>query len=356
MKKNWKKNVGIVTLLAVILLVVFRLKDNKTTTENKVYHYDKGQVISVGTMVITESLQDNEPSHTGTFLPKKETKLSSETQGKIARLLVDEGSNVSKGQTLIQLDNSLLRIKIQAIEAKIQALEVDVNRFTILTQADAIQGVQLEKVELGLKSARIEKLALLEQINKTKIRAPFSGIVTAKFSEVGAFAAPGMPLLQITDIRQLKFNIQVSDQELPFFNLGDNFQIIPDAYSEMSFTGKVSMIGSKANMGSSFPIQFLLTNSKNLDIKSGMFGTVKRSGENAEAKPLISIPTSAIVGSDQQAQVYIVKNGKATLHDITVSKRIANNTIISSGLTPKDVIVTKGLINLFDGANVSTQK
>ncbi len=121
-----------------------------------------------------------EYSYSGTFEPNKETKISAELQGKINAILVDAGSVVSKGQPLIQLDNSLLKLQLQTIEVQIEGLEADVNRYTILAKADAIQGVQLEKAELGLKSAKVQKATLLEQINKTTIKAPFSGVVTAK--------------------------------------------------------------------------------------------------------------------------------------------------------------------------------
>jgi multidrug efflux pump subunit AcrA (membrane-fusion protein) len=65
------------------------------------------------------------------------------------------------------------------------------------------------------------------------------------------------------------------------------------------------------------------------------------------------IASSAIVGTNIKPQVYIVKQGKAILCDITISKRIGNKVIVDKGLTEGDVIVTNGFINLFDGANVS---
>jgi hypothetical protein len=58
------------------------------------------------------------------------------------------------------------------------------------------------------------------------------------------------------------------------------------------------------------------------------------------------------VGSTIQPQVYIVKNGKAMLHPISVSQRMENKVVVQSGLHEGDVIVTSGFINLFDGANV----
>ena len=82
-----------------------------------------------------------------------------------------------------------------------------------------------------------------------------------------------------------------------------------------------------------------------------MFGKVKL--ENSDDKPHIIIPASAIVGSNIQPQVYLVKNGKSILQNITLANRIQNKVIVSEGLVVGDIIVTNGFINLFNGANVS---
>lgn len=347
---NWKKIIGIVAGIAILALVVFKLKTNKEITQSKVYQYDKEQAINVQADTLQIENVNTEFSYSGTFEPNKETKISAELQGKINSILVDVGSVVSKGQTLIQLDNSLLKLQLQTIDVQIEGLEADVNRYTILAKADAIQGVQLEKAELGLKSAKVQKATLLEQINKTSIKAPFSGIVTAKLSEEGAFAAPGVPLLQITDITTLKFTINVPEKDLSQFKINQSYSLSADAYSEILLTGKNTMIGSKANMGSSFPVQFMVNNTSDLKIKSGMFGKVILKSDNQEKG--IIIPSSAIQGTESQPQVYFIKNGKAILLNITISNKIQNKAVVSKGLNEGDVIITNGFINLFDGANV----
>lgn len=351
MKMIWKTIIGIVAGIAILALVVFKLKNNKEITQSKVYQYDKEQAINVQADTLQLESVNADSSYSGTFEPNKETKISAELQGKINTILVDAGSVVSKGQTLIQLDNSLLKLQLQTIDVQIEGLEADVNRYTILAKADAIQGVQLEKTELGLKSAKVQKATLLEQINKTTIKAPFSGVVTAKLSEEGAFAAPGVPLLQITDITTLKFTINVPEKDLSQFKLNQSYSLSADAYSEISLNGKAIMMGSKANMGSSFPVQFIVNNTSDLKIKSGMFGKVLLKNEMS-GKGII-IPSSAIQGTENQPQVYIVKNGKALLHNITISKKTQNKAVVSNGLNEGDVIVTNGFINLFDGANVA---
>jgi RND family efflux transporter MFP subunit len=348
-----KKVLYVIIPLAIIFIVVIKLKTNKEITQSKVYQYDKEQAINVQVVTLQLENVNAEFSYSGTFEPNKETKISAELQGKINTILVDAGSVVSKGQTLIQLDNSLLKLQLQTIDVQIEGLEADVNRYTILAKADAIQGVQLEKAELGLKSAKVQKATLLEQINKTTIKAPFSGVVTAKLSEEGAFAAPGVPLLQITDISMLKFTVNVPENELSKFKLNQSYSLSADAYSEIILTGKTTMIGSKANMGSSFPIQFTVNNTSDLKIKSGMFGKVLIKSETSEKG--IVIPSSAVQGTDNQPQVYVVKNGKALLQNITISKKTQNKAVVSNGLNEGDVLVTNGFINLFDGANVTVK-
>jgi len=348
-----KKIIWIIAGVAIVGLVIFKLASNKKTTENRVYQYDKEKPISVSVDTIRLQNIVDAGNYTGTFEPNKETKISADIQGKINGVLVDVGSHVSKGQTLIQLDNSLLKLQLQTVEVQIEGLEDDVKRYTILTEADAVQGVQLEKARLGLKSAKVQRATLLEQIGKTSVKAPFNGVVTAKLNEEGGFAAPGVPLLQITDISTLRFTVNVPENDLIQFQNNQTYKINADVFPDVSLSGKVSMIGSKANMGNSFPIQFQVANTKNLSIKSGMFGKVNLS--ESEQEQGILIPTSAIMEENGIAKVYVIKNGKAVLKTITTSKTIGNKTLVSSGLKEDDIIVTNGFINLFDNANITTK-
>lgn len=350
---NWKKIVGIIAGLAVIAFVVYKLKINKEIAKNRVFQYNKEEFITITADTLQLENTSVESSFTGTFEPFREAKISAEQSGKINQVLVDEGSSVSKGQTLVQLDNALLQIQLQSAEVEIEGLEKDVNRYTILAEADAIQGIQLEKAELGLKKARLHKATLSEQIAKSTIKAPFDGVVTAKLNEEGAFAAPGIPLLQITDIHQLKFTINIPESDLRLFSLNQYYPIALDVLPEANLKGEVVMIGSKANRGNSFPVQFLVKNTPEMDIKSGMFGAVILSND-ASSKDIV-IPASAITGTADQPQVYLVENGMAVLQNITISGRVENKAIISSGLKEGDVLVTSGFVNLFENANVTVK-
>lgn len=379
-----KKVLYILIPLALIAAVVIRLKKNKDTVQQNIHTYDKEQALNVQADTLKLGNIDAGFAYSGTFEAFKEAKIGAEAQGKINALYADAGSYVKKGQMLIKIDDALLtqqlnalnvqmqniksefEIQLQANQIQIEGLEADIKRYSILAAADAIQGVQLEKAELQLKTAQnqrktivqqsalknleAQKALLSEQINKTTTYAPFDGIVTMKLSELGAFAAPGVPVFQITDIRQLKFTLNVSENDLNLFQSNKTYPISADAYPEIILLGKTTMLGSKANVGNSFPIQFTVNNTSDLKIKAGQFGKIQIK-ENSSEKGIV-IPASAIVGTATQAQVYLVKNGKAVVQNITVSKRMNDKAVVSVGLNAGDLMVVSGFINLFDGANV----
>ena len=345
------KKILYITIPVVLLgLVVVRLKKNKELAKTNIVQFNKEAAIAViADTVVLQEVQF--PStFSGTFEPNLETKLSAELQGKINAVFVDVGDFVQKGQPLIQLDNSLLKLQLEGIEVQIEGLELDVRRYTILTKADAIQGVQLEKTLLALKAAKIQKATLAEQIQKTNIKAPFSGVVTAKLTEQGAFAAPGLPLLQITDIAVLKFTINIPETDLALFQIGKSYTITPDVMQNELINGKMYMVGSKANAGNSYALQFKINNT-DLSLKAGMFGKVIVKN-NRSAKGIF-IPSSAIIGSATNPQVYVVKNGKAIKQDVLIQSTLQNQVLLASGIVAGDVIVVNGFINLYDGANVT---
>jgi len=263
-------------LMGIFGGIAYKLKKNKAVTSERVYQYEP--VETPGTN--HETQQAAAPAaksrlvFTGTFEPFRETKVSAEIQGKINQITVDAGSIITKGQTLVRLDDALLRLQLQSVEVQIEGLTADVNRYTILSKADAVQGIQLEKAELGLKSAQVQRASIQEQIHKTTLRAPFSGVVYAKLNEVGGFAAPGVPLLHILDIGQLKFTINVPESDLEYFKMGQTHEIMVDVFPDKNIVGKVSMIASKANPGNSFPIQFTVQNFSNHTLRAGMFGKI----------------------------------------------------------------------------------
>lgn len=346
-----KSIIAILSIAVLLVFVIVRLNNNKNKFEERIFRFDENTPVTVKTETVSLSTYVDKNTLSGTFEPNRETKVSAEMQGKINEIYVDAGSFVKQGQKLIQLDNKLLKLQLEGVNIQISSLKKDVERYKVLSEADAIQGIQLEKTTTAYAAALVQKATLEEQIKKTAILAPFAGMVTSKMTEVGAFAAPGVPLLQITDISKLKFNVNVAEKQLVKFKEEESYKLIADAYPNEQLVGQVVMIGSKSNMGNAFPVQILVNNTRDLKIKSGMFGRMSmESGKNPIEK--IIIPSSAIIGSDIKPQVYVAKDNKAVLQDIVIDERNTSQVVVSKGLSVGDKLIIGGFINLYDGAKI----
>jgi RND family efflux transporter MFP subunit len=348
-----KKNIiSILILIALVVLIVLKLKENKQEAEARVYHYNREQPILIQSQKVSAKPLNINRDLTGNFMPEKDGRVNADVQGKVISIRVKEGDYVKKGKLLIKLDPTLLQSKKRALDVKIKGFQDDVKRYEVLVKANALPAVKLEKAQLGLRAAIAERRGVIDQINKTNIYAPFSGYVTMKMTEVGSFAAPGMPLLQLTDINKLQFTVNISEGDLDLFDMNKEYEIAVDALPGTIVKGKLSMIGSKANRANEYPVKFDVKNKKN-SIKSGMFGTVKINknfGDN-----VIIIPATVVRGSENNPQVYVIQNGKAVLKNIVITKRIDNSVVVKEGLKQGDEIVSAGFVNLFDGANVTTK-
>jgi len=335
--------------LALIAAVAIKLLSNKKTAEDRVYVYDKEQKVSVFAVKATEGQLASQRSFSGVIEAVRESKISGEVQGKVNLVAVEVGQEVRVNQLLVQQDVALLQLQLKAAEVQKDGLKADLKRYQVLVNNEAIQGIQLEKTELALAGLEVQIGTLQEQIAKSSIRAPFSGIVTAKLTEVGDFAAPGKPLIQVTDLSKVKLSLQIPENELSYFQAGSK-QVVKIASLLAEIPGKVSLIGSRGTLGNSFPVELTFDNTPDMAIKAGMFGEVEVNLKQAESG--VTLPASALLGSDLNPQVYIIQNGKATLKPIQIARRVGDQLMVSSGVQPGEVVIIGGLVNVFEGANV----
>ncbi|MCU0401915.1 MAG: efflux RND transporter periplasmic adaptor subunit [Algoriphagus sp.] len=344
-----KKIIIYIIPLALVAIVAIKLVFNKKIAEERVYIYDKGQAVPVFAVKASEGQLDNQRSFSGVIEPNRESKISAEIQGKVTRIAVEVGQQVNAHQLLVQQDVALLQLQLKAVEVQKGGLEADLKRYRVLVENEAIQGIQLEKTELALAGLEVQIATLQEQIVKSSIRAPFAGIITAKLTEAGDFAAPGKSLIQLTDLSRIKLTVQVPENDLAFFQAGSS-HLVKIASLSKEIPAKVTLVGSRGSIGNSFPVELTFENAPDLSVKAGMFGEVLVKTE-AKSEGVI-LPASALIGSELNPQVYVIQEGKAKLQSIQIAHRIGDHLILKGGIKAGDIVITGGLVNVFEGANV----
>jgi RND family efflux transporter MFP subunit len=154
----------------------------------------------------------------GIAAPLQQATLSTKLMGTVTAVLVKEGDLVSAGQPLVRIDARDLSAKgaqVAASVAEAEAMHRDAvtqtGRIRSLYADSAATRAQLDaaetglaRAEAGLRAARAARAELAAVTSYSVIRAPFGGMVTRRFVDAGAFAAPGAPLLTIQDASQLR--------------------------------------------------------------------------------------------------------------------------------------------------------
>jgi RND family efflux transporter MFP subunit len=347
-----KKTIWIIVIAVLLGLTIWKLFLNKNEAESKVYHSDTNAKIQVTTTKVSYQNLFEEKKYIGTITANRENKIASETQGKVIYVGVNEGDYINKGHVIARVDDTMLKLQLEAAEVQLEGIMLDIKRYENLTKGDAIPAIQLEKTNIARRSVEIQIKTLKEQISRTTIVSPFGGVVTMRFFDLGSVLGPGVPLLQLTDISVLKLNLNIPESEIARFSEGMQTDILSDVYTGTQYEGKVSMVGAKGDDSHNFPVQILVQNLKTYPLKPGMFGTVKIG--NTLSKTNLSIPVTALVGTIKEPKVYKVENGKAYLKDITIGISTKDYFEVLNGLADGEVIVIGGQLNLYDGALVNS--
>jgi RND family efflux transporter MFP subunit len=348
MKMNKSLLAGIAIGIVLLALTITRLMANKKSVEEKIYIPDVNASVLVEVEKPRWFTFQDQFSYLGTFEPYRQNLIGSEANGKVISINVEEGDQVSQGSILAKLDDEMIRLQIEALEVNLEGQEKDDDRYTTLSNQNAAPAVQAEKTKLGIKASKIQLKQLQKQLASTTIKAPFSGVITKKLTDLGSVIGAGSPVVEITDISQLKLTVSIPERDIQKFKVNQNIEISTDQLNE-TMEGKITNISVQADKSHNFKVQITVKNA-GLKLRAGMYGSATlRSSQKITS---LSIPRRALVGSLKNPQVYVIRQGKAQLVSFSTGLSEGDVLEVRSGLNANDQVVVRGQINLKNNKNV----
>ena len=343
--KRWMLWTGLAALLA---LTVVKLVMNKRTVEERVYRHDKNAPVHVTVEAALLGGTGLGPRYGGTVVPLREGRVMAEVPGRVLRVAVREGQQVRQGDLIAQLDGELLRLQQESAQVQVAALEKDQARYRVLAAADAVQGIQLERTEQALQTARIQLANITEQLGRTTIRAPFDGEVTQLLAEEGTVVGPSMPVAMLSDPRELEVLLQVSEVDVTRFQQGQAVQVTLGDLTD-PVKGTVLSIGRRGDVANRFPVRIELDADPR--IVAGLSANVVLPINTAADQ--VTIPARALLGSTIAPEVYVVRDSVARRTPIVTASADNSRLAVMQGLKAGDLVVTSGAVSLRDGARVT---
>ncbi|MGE0643301.1 MAG: efflux RND transporter periplasmic adaptor subunit [Nitrospira sp.] len=274
--------------------------------------------------------------------------LSSRIQGTIDKLLVREGTKVSKGQVLVRLDSRDLQADLARANADIENAKAHLDRMDQLYTQDAVSKQEMENATRAYRVAEANRKAVEAQLSYTVVKAPFDGVITEKDVEAGELASPGQPLLKMEDPRRLRLEATVAEGDLKSVSNGDNIPVVIDALEGDVLTGTVSQVLPAGDPRThTFMVKVDLPNTPGL--KTGMFGRFQL--DKGTTLTLL-VPSATVVERGELTSLYAVGTDRvARLRWVKLGRRFENQVEILSGLNEGERVLADGSRGV-DGAVV----
>jgi len=348
--------ITIVSVIAVLILIGWVLQNNKKKNAEITASVASGNegAIAVNIEKASRSEVDLNFSANGTFSANQDLTLAAEYSGRVTKILVDEGSRVSKGQVLVRIDDELLDVDMETAQANYQNALRDLERYESSYKTGGVTQQQLDNARLNVRTNQAKVQSSKRKFNDANIKAPISGIINKRFIEQGSFINAGTQLFEIVDVSKLKLNVTVNEGQVVSLKQGKTATIKSNVFPNKTFTGKITFIAAKADNSLSFPIEIEVTNNSANELKAGMYGTAVF--EFAKEEPVLSVPRSAFVGSVSSNKVYILDGNTAKVRNITAGRILGDRVEVLDGLKEGETVITSGQVNLTDGAPVQAVK
>ena len=332
-----------------------------TKSTNEASKYEIGQV--------TENPLSSYVRLPGQLKPFEEVNIYGKVNGFVEDVLIDRGSRVGKGQTLVRLIAPELESQVQMATSKyVQAQENAIasgEKYRRLknaaSEAGAVAPLDLDNALASMKSDNARVMAEksnVDVMNNIKsyliITAPFNGVITQRNISAGALVGPGsktndLPMLVLQNLQKLRLEVFIPEAYVDQVDLKRPVTVVFNSIPEKEYTAKISRSANALTNMRSEAIEIDIQNNKQ-QFKPGMYGEVKVP-LLSKAKSLL-IPNNALIRSTERQYVIAVRDGKAYFVDIKEGLKAKDSTEVFGNLSGGDEILLHATDEIKEGTAI----
>lgn len=308
--------------------------------------------LPVDIYVAKKKITDNNIFASGTVQANEEVELRSEVSGRIVKLNIREGSFVNKGELIAKLsdDDLIAQLKKNKYEQEL-AKQIEARQKKLL-EINAISKEEFDLAVNRVNTLGADREFLKVQLEKTSLRAPFSGKIGFKSISEGAYVTPNAIIASMVQLNPIKIDFNIPEKYSSIIKNGQTIIFSTDA-STQSFEAIVIAIDPKVDESlRTLKIRARADNRMDL-LKPGMFVRVEIQLVKNES---IMIPSQAIVPILKGKKLYVMKNGKAEERIIQTGLRTDIEVEVDSGLSVGDSVVVSALMSIKANMPISVRE
>ncbi len=350
MKKNTKNILIVAAILVVIAIVLFpKLLSSSEGGKNTMPGGGADMVIPVKAHIVSFTTLNNSVFTTGTILANEEVELRSETSGKITKILFKEGSFVSKGDLLIKINDADLQAQLRRAESKVKLSKEKEVRQKQLRDGNLISQEEYDNTVGELNVNQADYDLIKAQIDKTEIRAPFSGVVGLRSVSEGSYVTTSTVIARLQNFNNLKVDFSIPEMYSASVKAGDDLEFKISGSTQL-FKAKVYAIEPKIDPGTRTLQIRAICSSSYKELIPGAFANVELNLK--QTSNAILIPTVSIVPELKGQIVYLSKSGVVVPQPVETGVREETQVQIVKGLSEGDTVITSGILQIRPNSKV----
>jgi len=339
-----KRFLKILFLFQGVLLLASCGTDNANKSDDYIKLVKTADVEKISTSIVKQ--------YPGIIEEAEEVNLGFRVAGPIKKIYVQEGSYVSRGQLIAEMDNRDYVVQKKAIEAQVIQLRSEYKRIEELKNRKSVSQNDFEKMKAGKDMAEAKLKNAIDQLNDTRLVAPFSGYITSVMFEDGELINQGMPLVSMIDVSMLKVEINIPASMYIKKDNITSIECIQENIPNTTYPLQIYSNNIKANNNGLYSLYLYYKPDVQSKLAPGMNVQVKVTCNGSDSL-LLSIPASAVYEINNDSFVWVVENN--TVHSRKIkSNNMSNqgNIGIVSGLKAGEKVVIGGLHLLHEGDTV----
>jgi RND family efflux transporter MFP subunit len=288
---------------------------------------------------------------TANIVAEDEVKVLAETDGKVQRLLVEEGDRVERGATLVQIDPTDATLAVEKAQIALQNAGIGLTRGEGLSKANLISAQELDKLRFERDLAAHELADARHRLRKTTVAAPFGGRITVRKVQTGQQVKPGEELLTLADFDPLVARIFLPEREVLDLAVGQSVRLALRAREETRFAGRIRQISPVVDAASGTVKVTVEAVRPPASVRPGAFVTVEVLRETRTAAVLV--PRPAVIRELQETYVFVAEGKIARKRIVSVGLEEGDRLEIRSGLKAGEQVITAGQGGLKDQAPIA---
>ncbi|MCS7035066.1 MAG: efflux RND transporter periplasmic adaptor subunit [Saprospiraceae bacterium] len=339
-------------LLVTAILIGWKLYDNqKRRHEEAKLSQSVRSFVPVHVAVAESEWLTPQLEAGGILMPSREIVVISETMGRVVEVYKRRGDRVAEKEVIAKVDDELLRVKFEAVEANLAKLRRDRERLSNLIEGEAAPRSKIEDLDLALKAAEAERKVLQKQLDNTYLRAPMSGTLTFCALERGGVVGTGTPVAHITNLDRLLLMVKVSERDVLQVSRGQAVEVRADVRPDMPLSGRVVNVSPKADSAFTYLVEIEVPNPPQAPLLGGMHAKARFLFD--QKRQAILIPRRAISGSLQDARVFVATSDTTVeARTIQLGQILGERVEVRSGLVAGERVVVAGQTYLHEGVRV----